>query len=137
MYYPCIIYTCFIIWYFCWLPLQTTLCFKLTQSKSVHCSATPLHNKLIPLIRSPLGRCVPITGTLIPVKTIRKLICTQEGKKKMFYLTTLSTHVIYGYTVSDIWKRTTQIARGNLLPHGLLFPIRSKGSFICTIPQTG
>ena len=28
--------------------------------------------------------------------------------------------------------------RGNLLlPHGLLFPISSKGSFICIIPQTG
>ena len=28
--------------------------------------------------------------------------------------------------------------KGNpLLPHGLLFPIRSKGSFICIIPQTG
>ena len=28
--------------------------------------------------------------------------------------------------------------RGNPLPpHGLLFPINSKGSFICTIPQTG
>ena len=28
--------------------------------------------------------------------------------------------------------------RGNLLPpHGLLLPINSKGSFICTIPQTG
>ena len=26
--------------------------------------------------------------------------------------------------------------RGNpLLPHGLLFPINSKGSFICTIPH--
>ena len=28
--------------------------------------------------------------------------------------------------------------RGNtLLPHGLLFPVSSKGSFIYTIPQTG
>ena len=28
--------------------------------------------------------------------------------------------------------------RGNtLLPHRLLFPIGSKGSFICIIPQTG
>ena len=28
--------------------------------------------------------------------------------------------------------------RGNPLPpHGLLFPINSKGSFICTVPQTG
>ena len=35
-------------------------------------------------------------------------------------------------------NRTTQIVRGNPLPpHGLLFPINSKGSFICTIPQTG
>ena len=25
----------------------------------------------------------------------------------------------------------------HLLPHGLLFPISSKGSFICTISQTG
>ena len=31
-----------------------------------------------------------------------------------------------------------KVVRGNLQPpHGLLFPINSKGSFICTIPQTG
>ena len=29
----------------------------------------------------------------------------------MFYLTTHSTHFIYGYMASDIWYRTTQIAR--------------------------
>ena len=29
----------------------------------------------------------------------------------MFYLTTHSTHFIYGYMASDIWLRTTQIAR--------------------------
>ena len=27
----------------------------------------------------------------------------------MFYLTTHSTHFIYGYMVSDIWYRTIQI----------------------------
>ena len=33
---------------------------------------------------------------------------------------------------------TTQIVRGNQLPpHWLLFPISSKGSFICIISQTG
>ena len=26
-----------------------------------------------------------------------------EGRKKMFYLTTHSTHFIYGYMASDIW----------------------------------
>ena len=41
----------------------------------------------------------------------------------MFCLMTHSTHFIYGYMTSD--------GKG---PHGLLFPINSKGSFICTIP---
>ena len=37
---------------------------------------------------------------------------------------------------SDIWLRTTQIVKGNPLPpHGLRFPINSKGLFICTIPD--
>ena len=44
----------------------------------------------------------------------------------------------YGYVASDIWQRTIQIVIENLLPpHRLLFPISSKGSFICTIPQAG
>ena len=90
----------------------------------------------------------------------------------MFYLTTHSTHFIYGYMASNIWLRTILIVRrkernvlfndalntfylrlygvrhmvkdhsdsekGNPLPpHMLLFLINSKGSFICTIPQTG
>ena len=57
-----------------------------------------------------------------------------EGRKEMFYLTMHSTHFIYRYMVKDHYD----IERGNPLPpHGLLFPINSKGSFICTIPQTG
>ena len=90
----------------------------------------------------------------------------------MFYLTTYSTHFIYGYMASGIWLRTILIVRkrerkvlfndvlntfylrlygvrhmvkdhsdsekGNPLPpHRLLLSINSKGSFICTIPQTG
>ena len=56
----------------------------------------------------------------------------------MFYLTTHSTHFIYGYMVGHMVKDHSDSERGNLLPpHGLLFPINSKGSFICTIPQTG
>ena len=61
-----------------------------------------------------------------------------DGRKEIFYLTMHSTHFIYGYMASDIWERTFYSERGNpLSPHGLLFPISSKGSFICTIPQTG
>ena len=54
------------------------------------------------------------------------VIMMKKGKE-MFYLMTHSTHFIYSYMASDS-------ERGNLLPplHGLLFPISSKGSFICT-----
>ena len=46
---------------------------------------------------------------------------TVPGRKEMFYLTTHSTHFIYGYMASDIWYSTTRIDRGNLLlTHGLL-----------------
>ena len=36
---------------------------------------------------------------------------TKEGRKEFFYLTTHSTHFIYGYMASDIWWRTIQIAK--------------------------
>ena len=77
----------------------------------------------------------------------------------MFY----STHFNYGYMASIIWKEGhflfndalntfylrlygvghmvkdhSDSERGiPLPPHGLLFPISSKGSFICIILQTG
>ena len=62
-----------------------------------------------------------------------------EEKEDLFYLMMYSTHFVYRYVASDIWLRTTEIMRGNLLLsiHWLLFSISSKESFICTIPQTG
>ena len=50
--------------------------------------------------------------------------------KEMFYLTTHSSHFIYGYMASDIImvKDHSNSDRGNQLPpHGLLFPISSNG----------
>ena len=35
----------------------------------------------------------------------------EGGRKEMFYLTTHSTHFIYGYMASDIWLRTILIVR--------------------------
>ena len=60
-------------------------------------------------------------------------------RKEMFYLTMHSTHFILRiYGVGHMVKDHSDSERGNPLPpHGLLFPINSKGSFICTIPQTG
>ena len=48
---------------------------------------------------------------------------------EMFYLTTHSTHFIYGCMASDV-KDHSDSEKGNLLPpHRLLFPINSMGSF--------
>ena len=81
-----------------------------------------------------------------------------EGRKEMYYLMTLSTSVIYGYMgernvlfndalntfylrlygVRHMVKDHSDSEKGNPLPpHRLLLSINSKGSFICTIPQTG
>ena len=35
----------------------------------------------------------------------------EEGRKEIFYLTTHSTHFIYGYMASDIWLRIILIVR--------------------------
>ena len=35
----------------------------------------------------------------------------ERGEREMFYLTTHSTHFIYGYMASDIWLRTILIVR--------------------------
>ena len=78
----------------------------------------------------------------------------------MFYLTTHSTHYIYGYMgerernvlfndalntfylrlygVRHMVKDHSDSEKGNPLPpHRLLLSIISQGSFICVIPQTG
>ena len=39
------------------------------------------------------------------------LLLVQQRRKEMFYLTTHSTHFIYGYMASDIWLRTILIVR--------------------------
>ena len=53
------------------------------------------------------------------------------GWKEMFYITTHSTHYIYGYMVSDMVEDHSDSKRGDPLPpHGLLLPISSKGYFI-------
>ena len=36
---------------------------------------------------------------------------SEKGEREMFYLTTHSTHFIYGYMASDIWLKTILIVR--------------------------
>ena len=57
----------------------------------------------------------------------------KEGRKEMFLFND-ALNTFYG--VRHMVKDHSDSVRGNpLLPHGLLFLISSKGSFICTIPR--
>ena len=75
----------------------------------------------------------PVPGVLIDSNY------TGEGSTEMFYLTMHLTHFYLRlYGVGYMVEEHSDSERGNSLPpHGLLFPINSKGSFICTIPLTG
>ena len=63
----------------------------------------------------------------------------RERERKMFYLTTHSTHFIYGYMASDIWLRTILIVREETrcLNIGYSYRLTARFFFICTIPQSG
>ena len=61
------------------------------------------------------------------------------GRKEgnILFNDTLNTFYLRLYGVRHIVKDHSDSEKGNPLPpHSLLFPINSKGSFICTIPQT-
>ena len=53
-------------------------------------------------------RLLRVTRTLPQCYTVP---AQKPGGKEMFYLTTHSTHFIYGYMASDIWLRTILIVR--------------------------
>ena len=48
----------------------------------------------------------------------------EERRKEMFYLTTQSTHFIYGYMASDIWLRTILILRKETRCHHIGYSFR-------------
>ena len=61
-----------------------------------------------------------------------------EGRKEgnALFNDALNTFYLRLYGVRHMVMDHSDSERGNpLLPHGLLFPINSNGSFICTIPD--
>ena len=58
---------------------------------------------------SERGNPLPPHGLLFPSISKGSFICTIP--QEMFYLTTHSTHFIYGYMASNIWLRTILIVR--------------------------
>ena len=66
------------------------------------------------------------------------VISSKEGRRKegnVLFNDTLNTFYLQLYGIGHMVKDHLDSERGNPLPpHGLLFPISSKGSFIYTIP---
>ena len=61
-----------------------------------------------------------------------------ERERNVLFNDALNTFYLRLYGVRHMVNDHFDSEKGNPLPpHRLLFPISSKGSFICTIPQTG
>ena len=61
-----------------------------------------------------------------------------ERERNVLFNDTLNTFYLRLYGVRHMVKDHSDSEKGNPLPpHRLLLSINSKGSFICTIPQTG
>ena len=68
-------------------------------------------------------------------------LSTVEGRKEegnVLFNDALNTFYLQLYGITYMVKDHSDSERGNPLPpHGILFPVSSKGYFICIIPQTG
>ena len=100
----------------------------------------------------PIPRCEPSIYKAIWVN-LHVLLCSlyvylshmdravpRTGRKEgnILFNDTLNTFYLRLYGIRHMVKDHSDNERGNLLPpHGLLFPISSKGYFICIIPETG
>ena len=61
-----------------------------------------------------------------------------SGRRKCLFKDALNTFYLQLYGIRHMVNELSDSKRGNPLPlYRLLFPISSKGSFICIIPQTG
>ena len=77
-----------------------------------------------------------INGLQSTTLMVNCLLGRKEGN--VLFNDTLNTFYLQLYGVRHMVKDHSDSERGNPLPpYGLLFPISSKGSFICINPQTG
>ena len=74
--------------------------------------------------------------------SVRLVVCSYEvcgeRERNVLFNDALNTFYLRLYGVRHMVKDHSDSEKGNPLPpHRLLLSINSKGSFICTIPQTG
>ena len=72
------------------------------------------------------------------IPATKKISSDGERERNVLFNDALNTFYLRLYSVRHMVKDHSDSERGNpLSPHMLLLSINSKGSFICTIPQTG
>ena len=80
---------------------------------------------------------IPVYDLFLSVSTPYTCILFVSFRKEgsVLFNDALNTFYLWLYGIGHMVKDHSDSERGNpLLPHGLFFPINSKGSFICTIP---
>ena len=89
-----------------------------------------MHKKLIKLFLISFGI---IENILYQISNFNR-----ERERDVLFNDALNTFYLRLYGVRHMVKDHSDSEKRNpLAPHGLLLSINSKGSFICTIPQTG
>ena len=100
------------------------------------------------LSRSSFSLASSVASMFLILALQQKQAKYNEGRKEISYLREREINVLFNdalntfylrlYGVRHMVKDHSDSAKGNPLPpHRLLLSINSKGSFICTIPQTG
>ena len=86
---------------------------------------------------SSVGRVVGVLEPSVDMgmSIVRPHPILEEGRKEMFYLTTHSTHFIYGYMASDIWLWTIQIARKETLCRHIGYSFRLAARVLLYAPS--
>ena len=64
---------------------------------------SPLADDITTASLGPVHRRNLYIDILLYRPTRDKMVDSKEGRKEMFYLTTHSTHFVYGYMAPDIW----------------------------------
>ena len=119
-----------------WRPLQRDAILK------VNLAAVVLVTLAAAAVRVPVGP-VAVSHPVSVVQQVGQFVCTghrteRERERIVLFNDTLNTFYLRLYGVRHMVKDHSEGEKGNPLPpHRLLLSINSKGSFICTIPQTG
>ena len=79
-----------------------------------------------------------VGNKITKINMVNTHFTTGRKEGNVLFNDTLNTFYLWLYGIRHMVKDHSDGEKGNpLLPHRLLFPINSKGSFICIIPQTG